>query len=219
MLARLQHQRTRQQAQRCRTGDHELGGLADVLAQHQPGLEFFPAADIGQGLARGLAIGRQLRVGDRQPGDRTPAQQCFAILHLRGVAAPQHQPADGIVVQGGGIGQAFRCQLARGIGVGRQQHVERRAIADLRIQLAGGRGADVDLVPGCTSVVGGQPAGGVGEVGGHGDACLRRRRRGGRLRHARQPQPAGGGQPQPGNPIAFHAEVSIAAPPSEAGKV
>ena len=67
---------------------------------------------------------------------------------------------------------AFGFQLGRGVVVGRQQHLERRAVADLGVELAGGASGDDGLVAGVALELGGQLFHRAGEVGGDRDLHL-----------------------------------------------
>ncbi len=176
LLACLQNQRARQQAQWCSTADHKLGRLAHVFTQYQLGLQFHPAAYVVQAFAGGFAIGCQRWVGDGQTFDMTFAQQCLAIGHGVAITAPQHQPTDGVVVHGVAIGHAFIGQAPWCGGIGRQQYVERCAVVNLCVQLAGGGGADFDAMPCLLGIRTAQLARGIGKIGGHRQACDGRRR-------------------------------------------
>jgi hypothetical protein len=64
-------------------------------------------------------------------------QHLALLAHAIGLGAPQHQLADGISEALALDGQAFGFELGGRLVIGRQQHLERRALLDLRVELAG----------------------------------------------------------------------------------
>jgi hypothetical protein len=117
---------------------HVVRGLADVLAQHEPGLQSLPQAGRGEGLLGGAAVGGVRRVGDGDVRHVRPGQ----VLHpLQGRQAPppgQRQPPDGVGAGSLGLQPAGAHQLLHVVDIGREEQVIPGAGQDLLFELAGG---------------------------------------------------------------------------------
>ncbi|MOA13193.1 hypothetical protein D3C78_1332320 [compost metagenome] len=104
----------------------------------------------------------------------TGFQHRALAVHIAGLGAPQHQLADGVGEARRGRGMAFAHQLfGRGV-VGGEQHFERAAVDDLRVELARGAERQLGRVAGVPGEVLGNLLHGRREVRGHGHGDFRR---------------------------------------------
>jgi hypothetical protein len=84
-----------------------------------------------------------------------------------GPGRPQHQGADGVRETAGGLGDALSSELGWRLVIGRQQHIERRAVPDLGIEHAGRAECKFGFVSGVLVEGRGDPVHGRREVGRH----------------------------------------------------
>ena len=168
-LAAFKHLRERDKAQLGVAGGDEGVGLADALARHQLGLQGGGQTQLFHRLHGGGAVRGQLGVGNRQLVELSALEHGALVIDDAGLGRPQHQLARGVGKARAGHGVAFLLQLQRALVVGRQEHVEGRAVLDLGVERAGGAEGQLGLVPGGLGQHLGQCLGRCGEVGGHGD--------------------------------------------------
>ncbi|MCY1534816.1 hypothetical protein D9M68_701980 [compost metagenome] len=95
-------------------------------------------------------------------------EHCALVVDVAFLRRPQHQGADGIGEARAGNAGALAFQPGRRAVVGGEEHLEWRAILDLRIELAGGAEGDYQLVPGVFLELERDGLDRRGEVGGHG---------------------------------------------------
>ena len=151
---------------------NELVGLADVLAFHQLRPERGGEAELVHRLGGGEAVGRGLRVGDGQVPEAATLQHLTLGVDVAGLGRPECQGADGIGEARAGHDLAFLLQFRRSAVVGGEENLERRAVLDLRIELAGGAVGGDQPVPGVFLEFLGDGLDRRGEVGRDGDLHL-----------------------------------------------
>src|ERR1700688_2318499 len=140
--------RQRDEAKLRSAARHELVGLADVLPLDQPRAQPLPQAEAAEHLLGRRAIGRQLRIGDRQVTEPARRQHLAGAVDQPRIGAPEHQPAAGVGEVAAGNRRAALLEQRWPFRIRGEQHVERSAVLDLRGELAGRAGADHDPVPG-----------------------------------------------------------------------
>jgi hypothetical protein len=88
---------------------------------------------------------------------------------MAGPRRPEREAAGGIGEAAAGDGDAFLRQLRRGFVVGREQHLEGRAVPDLGVELAGAAEGQLRPVSALLLEFGGEKLRRRGEIGGDGD--------------------------------------------------
>ncbi|MOA00632.1 hypothetical protein D3C78_1200040 [compost metagenome] len=143
--------------------------LGDVLAQHQAPLQgILGDAEPGQGGQRRHAVGRGLRVGQRQVLEVGFLQHLAVAVDVAFAGRPQHQGADGIGEAAAGQRSPLALELGWGGVVGGEKDLEGRTVVDLCVELAGGAEGEQGPVSGVLLELGGDGLHRRGEVGGHG---------------------------------------------------
>ena len=135
-------------------------------------------------------------LGTRERTARRLLQHLAARVDHARLRAPQHQLADGVGEARAGLREALGLQPLRRGGIGGEQHLEGRAVADLGVELAGGAERDHGVVAGGGLEALGDPRDGRRHVGRDRHAHL-----GGRRGEAREEQE--GGQQQAGHGSLF----------------
>ena len=151
-------------------GAGELPGLGDVFALHEFRRQRVQQSHAGQHFDGGLAIGGQLGIGQRELVELALFQHIALAINETGLRRPQHQCADGVGESAGGVGIAFHCEFGRRFVIGGEQHLERRTVFDLGVELAGGAECRFGDMAGVLGEFGGDRFHRRGEVGGDGDA-------------------------------------------------
>ncbi len=85
-------------------------------------------------MLRGGAVGRSLRIGDRQAFELPCLQHVRIAVDDTWLRAPEHQGADRIGEAAAGDGETVGLELLGSIGVGREEQIEGRPLADLRVE-------------------------------------------------------------------------------------
>ncbi len=104
--------------------------------------------------------------------EATAAQQLLAIADQAGVSRPQRQRAGGVGEARTGDREAVLLDTRRRRGIGSQENLERRAVADLGVQLAGRAEGGDDAVSGVLLECLGNLLHRRGKVGGDRDLHL-----------------------------------------------
>jgi len=104
----------------------------------------------------------------------TPKHRAMAVDHARRCRI-QDEPSDGIGEATAGHRETIGFGFRRALGVGRQEHLERRAVADLGIDRPRCPEAEHRRVAGRAVEGGGDGGGRRREVGGNGNLRLARR--------------------------------------------
>ena len=137
---------------------------------------------------RGGPVGRGDRIGDRELHELAGLQRRFAIGHVDH-PAPQHELADRVGEQAVGDGEPAVDRRLRAVGIGRQEHLERRAMGDLGEERSRRAEDQHRLVARLLFEQSRDLFRRLGEIGGDSDMGLPRlRRRGEAKRKARQAQ-------------------------------
>jgi hypothetical protein len=113
------------------------------------------------------AVRGRFGIGDGQVREVARLEHGASRIDVVGLGRPQHETADGVGKAAFGDGMAFCFQPRRRFVIGRQQHLERRTVADLRIEFAGGAVRQDSLVARVFLKLRGQLFHRAGEIGGH----------------------------------------------------
>ena len=153
-------------------GVDELEGLGDAVALHDLRLQRVVDAERLHRLDRGGSVRRGGRIGDRQFREGARLQRLLAPGHVDDLA-PQDELADRVGEHGFREPRSPPSIAAFGrLGVGRQEHLERRVMGDLGEERAGGAEAQDRLVARLLLEQRGDFLRRLGEVGGDGDIGL-----------------------------------------------
>ena len=145
-------------------GVDELERLGDAVALDDLTLQGVIDAERLHRLDRSGAVGSGGRVGDRDFRERARLQRLLALGHVDDLA-PEHELADRIGEKAFPNRKAGVDGRLRPLLVGRQEHLERGVVGDLRQEGAGGAEAQNRVMAGLLLEQGGDLLGRLGEVG------------------------------------------------------
>ena len=138
----LEHERVGDEAADRVAGRRKLRGLRDAVAEHEVRAQRLPQPALPQHRFGRATVRRDLGVGDGEAAgaaglDQPPeAVEPFVDRERRTLGREDHEPSDR-VHHAGIARQTRRRQLVRKFLVGRQEHLERRAVLDLPRQRSG----------------------------------------------------------------------------------
>ena len=170
------------EAELCCASDHELIGLGDILPHDDFAAQPVIKPELLQNLKRGGAIGGGFGIAHGQPVEASCKQNGRRLFRIGGgadqvrVGAVQGDFADGVGKARAGDGQPVAFSPFWTFLIGGEIEVERRAVQDLRVKLAGGGENKHRPVAGPPLEAGGDFLRRPGEIGGDCDFRLARLR-------------------------------------------
>jgi hypothetical protein len=178
----VDHLRQGDEAQLRIAGGHILVGLGNRRTLDDLGRQNIVDLQPLHRLDRCLAIGRGRGVGDGELGELVQLQHSSLGVDQARRLGIQHQATDGVGEPRAGDAQPLLLGLFRPLGVGREEHLVRRAVGHLGVELARRAEAERRGVAGLGLEGGGDLLGRLGEVRGDGNLGVGRQGRRGAKR-------------------------------------